>query len=68
MTEVALLKTLLDKDFYELHKGIRCPDKIFTKDVRKVKQTLDYAMQKYDQGLSLADLEAGCFNSRWVRK
>jgi|TARA_R110002072_G_scaffold162616_1_gene314644 replicative DNA helicase len=58
MTEVALLKTLLDKDFYELHRGIRCPDKIFTKDVRKVKQTLDYAMQKYDKGLSLADLEA----------
>ena len=50
MTEVALLKTLLDKDFYELHRGIRCPDKIFTKDVRKVKQTLDYAMQKYDRG------------------
>ena len=58
MTELSLLKTLMNKEFYELHKGIRCPDKIFTKDVRKVKQTLDYAMETYDQGLSLADLEA----------
>jgi replicative DNA helicase len=49
---------LLNKEFYTLHKGIRCPDKIFTKDVRKVKQALDYAMETYDQGLSLADLEA----------
>jgi len=58
MTELSLLKTLMDKDFYELHKGIQCPDKIFTKDVRKVKQTLDYAMETYGQGLSLPDLEA----------
>mgnify|MGYP003647909598 FL=1 len=58
MTELSLLKTLMNKEFHELHKGIRCPDEIFTKDVRKVKQTLDYAMETYDQGLSLADLEA----------
>ena len=58
MTELSLLKTLLNIEFYALHKGIRCPDKIFTKDVRKVKQALDYAMETYDQGLSLADLEA----------
>ena len=48
----------MNKEFYELHKGIRCQDKIFTKDVRKVKQVLDYAMETYDQGISLADLEA----------
>ena len=48
----------MNKDFYEIHKGIKCPDKIFTKDVRRVKQTLDYAMETYNQGLSLADLEA----------
>tara|TARA_R100000541_G_scaffold34374_3_gene42781 strand:+ start:1529 stop:2755 length:1227 start_codon:yes stop_codon:yes gene_type:complete len=58
MTELSLLKTLLNKEFHALHKGIRCPDKIFTKDVRRVKQVLDYAMETYDQGLSLADLEA----------
>tara|TARA_R110000787_G_scaffold89196_1_gene188864 strand:- start:30 stop:1256 length:1227 start_codon:yes stop_codon:yes gene_type:complete len=58
VTELSLLKTLMNKDFYEIHKGIKCPDKIFTKDVRRVKQTLDYAMETYNQGLSLADLEA----------
>ena len=52
MTELSLLKTLMDKEFYELHKGIRCPNEIFTKDVRKVKKVLDYAMEKYDRSIS----------------
>ena len=52
MMELALIRTLMDKEFYDNHKGIRCPDKIFTKDVRKIKQTLDYAMDTYDTTLS----------------
>lgn len=56
--ELALLKTLLQKDFYDDHKGIRCPDKIFTKDMRKIKQTIDYAMQTYETDLSVAEIEA----------
>jgi len=56
--EISLLKTLLDREFYEQHKGIRCPDKIFTKDMRKIKQTLDTAMETYDGDLSVPDLEA----------
>ena len=56
--ELALVRTLLDKEFYDNHKGIRCPDKIFTKDVRKIKQTLDYAMQTYEKDLSPSELEA----------
>ena len=56
--ELALLRTMLDKEFYENHKGIRCPDKIFTKDVRKIKQTLDYAMDTYDKTLTPSELEA----------
>jgi len=56
--EISLLKTLLDREFYEKHKGIRCPDKIFTKDMRKIKQTLDTAMETYDGDLSVPDLEA----------
>ena len=58
MTELALVRTLLDKEFYDNHKGIRCPSKIFTKDVRKIKQTLDYAMETYDKSLSPSELEA----------
>ena len=58
MMELALLKTLLNKDFYDQHKGIRCPDKIFTKDVRKIKQALDAAMRNYEGDLNTSDLEA----------
>ena len=42
--ELALLRTLMDKDFYDSNKSIHTPDKLFTKDVRKVKRTIDYAM------------------------
>ena len=58
MMELALIKTLLNKEFYDHHKGIRCPDRIFTKDVRKIKQALDTAMETYDGDLSVSDLQA----------
>ena len=58
MMELALLKPLLSKDFYDQHKGIRCPDKIFTKDVRKIKQALDAGMETYGGDLSVSDLQA----------
>lgn len=58
MIELALIKTLLNKEFYDQHKGIRCPDKIFTKDTRKIKQALDTAMQTYEEDMSVSDLEA----------
>lgn len=58
MMELALIKTLLNRDFYDQHKGIRCPDKIFTKDVRKIKQALDAAMEAYDGDLTVQDLQA----------
>jgi KaiC/GvpD/RAD55 family RecA-like ATPase len=61
--ELALIKTLLDQDFYDMHKGIRCPDKIFTKDVRKIKQTLDYAMHTYEKTLTPTELEALFFTA-----
>jgi len=58
MMELALIRTMLDKEFYDNHKGIRCPDKIFSKDVRKIKQTLDYAMETYEKSLTPTELEA----------
>jgi replicative DNA helicase len=48
----------MDKEFYDNNKGIRCPDELFSKDVRKIKQTLDYAMETYDRNLSASELEA----------
>ena len=56
--ELALIRTMLDKEFYDNHKGIRCPDKIFSKDARKIKQTLDYAMETYEKSLTPTELEA----------
>ena len=56
--ELALIKTLLSKEFYDDHKGVRCPDRIFSKDVRKIKQALDTAMETYDGDLSVSDLHA----------
>jgi replicative DNA helicase len=47
----------MSKDFYSNNKGIRTPDKLFTKDVRKIKSTLDYAMDTYDKDLTLPELE-----------
>lgn len=58
MMELALLRTMLSKDFYDKHKGIRCPDRIFTKDVRKIKQALDQAMEVYGKDLTVQELEA----------
>jgi hypothetical protein len=61
--ELALIKTLLSREFYDQHKGIRCPDKIFSQDVRKIKQALDGAMVKYDGDLTVTDLHA-VFNAQ----
>ena len=58
MMELALIKTLLNREFYNQHKGIRCPDKIFSKDVRKIKQALDTAMETYDDDFNVSDLQA----------
>lgn len=57
-SEFALLRTLMQKDFYDTHKGIRCPDELFTKDIRKIKQTLDYAMETYGEDVTPSEIEA----------
>jgi len=63
MTEYNLIKTLIsDKEFYNSHQGILCPEKLFTKNVRRVKHTLDEAVQTYDT-CSLADVEALFYSS-----
>ena len=44
--ELALLRSLMNKDFYEDHRGARCPDRLFSKDARTIKHTIDKAMRK----------------------
>ena len=48
----------MNKEIYDDNKGIRFPDKLFGKDLRKIKHTLEYAMQTYDKSLTTATLEA----------
>ena len=63
MTETALLRNLMDKEFYDNHKGMRCPDELFTKDMRKIKQALDQAMVLYDKSITPSELEALFFTA-----
>jgi KaiC/GvpD/RAD55 family RecA-like ATPase len=55
--ELALIRTLMDKEFYENNKGIRTPDNLFSKDLRGIKRTLDYAMETYEKSITPAELE-----------
>ena len=56
--ELALVRSLMDKEFYDDHRGARCPDKLFTKDVRKIKQSIDSAMQRYERTVTPDEIEA----------
>jgi len=56
--ELSLIRSLMDKDFYDEHRGARCPDRLFSKDVRKIKQSIDTAMIRYERTVTPAEIEA----------
>ena len=56
--ETALIRSLTNKDFYDDHRGIKCPDKLFTKDLRKIKTSVDYAMKTYNRTVTPDEVEA----------
>ena len=56
--ELSLVRSLMDKGFYDDHRGARCPDRLFSKDVRKIKQTVDTAMQRYERTVTPDEVEA----------
>ena len=56
--ELSLVRSLMDRQFYEDHRGARCPDRLFTKDVRKIKQTIDLAMDRYERTVTPDEIEA----------
>jgi len=62
MIELALIRSLMQKDFYDEHKGSKCPDRLFSKDIRKIKGTLDEAMSKHERDLTLTELQALFFS------
>ena len=61
--ELAIIKSLLNKDFYDNHKGAKCPHMLFTKEVSKIKTMIDAAMQKYNRDLTVDELEGLFFAS-----
>jgi len=56
--ELSLIRSLMDKPFYDEHKGARCPDRLFSSDVRKIKQAIDSAMDRYERTVTPAEIEA----------
>ena len=39
--ELGLIRSLMDKEFYDNHRGAKCPDRLFSKDVRAIKKIVD---------------------------
>ena len=56
--ELALIRSLMDKDFYDEHRGSKCPDRLFSKDVRKIKSAIDDAMGRYERSVTPDEIEA----------
>lgn len=56
--ELSLIRSLMDKTFYDDHRGAKCPDRLFSKDVRKIKKAIDVAMDKYNRTVSPDEIEA----------
>jgi hypothetical protein len=55
--ELAILKSLLSKEFYDEYKGDKCPHRLFSKELSRVKTLIDEAMSKYNRDLSVNELE-----------
>ena len=56
--ELSLVRSLMDKSFYDDYRGSRCPDRLFSKDVRKIKQTIDKGMDRYSRTMTPDEVEA----------
>tara|TARA_R100001510_G_C7652770_1_gene210707 strand:+ start:1794 stop:2990 length:1197 start_codon:yes stop_codon:yes gene_type:complete len=48
----------MNKEFYDDHRGAKCPNRLFSKDAREIKQTIDTAMDRYERSLTPDEVEA----------
>jgi len=55
--ELAIIKSLLNKEFYDSHKGFNCPRSLFSTEVSKIKTAIDMAMDKYNRDLTVDEIE-----------
>ena len=56
--ELSLIRSLMDKTFYDDHRGSKCPDRLFGTDVRKIKKAIDTAMDRYERSVLPDEIEA----------
>ena len=56
--ELSLIRSLMDKTFYDDHRGSKCPDRLFSSDVRKIKKSIDTAMDRYERTVLPDEIEA----------
>lgn len=56
--ELSLIRSLMDKEFYDDNRGAKCPTKIFSKDVQKIKRMIDTAMDRYNRTVTPGEIEA----------
>ena len=61
--ELAIIKSLMNKEFYDDNRGSKCPHKIFSKDIGKIKTLIDAAMEKYHRDLTVDEVEGLFFAS-----
>ena len=38
--ELSLIRSLMDKQFYDEHRGSKCPNRLFSKDAQKIKKVI----------------------------
>jgi hypothetical protein len=56
--ELSLIRSLMDKEFYDEHRGSKCPNRLFSTDVRKIKVCIDDAMDRYERTVLPDEIEA----------
>lgn len=56
--ELALLRSLMEKEFHDDNKGYKCPDDLFVADLRKVKRIIRDMVEEYDRSVSVSEVEA----------
>ena len=63
MMELALLRTLISREFYESNKSI-AKERIFrSKETRAIKNIIDLAMVEYEEEIGVGDIDALFFSS-----
>ncbi len=48
----------MDRSFYDDHRGSKCPNRLFSKDVRRIKESIDVAMDRYERTVTPDEIEA----------